>query len=75
MVLLNSLKNINKFFYSINLNIYVLIFFFFGLIGTGTLKTVEHVVQIGENLQKILKHTEQTNPISISSRWQKHAAR
>lgn len=43
--------------------------------GTGTLKTVEQVEQIGENLQKIDRQTEQTNPISISSRWQKQAAR
>lgn len=43
--------------------------------GTGTLKTVEQVVQMGENLQKIDRQTEQTKPMSMSSRWQKQAAR
>lgn len=41
----------------------------------ATLKTVEHVIHRGENLQNIDKQTEQTKPMSMSSWWQKQAAR
>jgi len=67
-----SKKIFNKIFFDSILFcfelLYVLSFFFLALMGTGTLKTVEHVVQIGENLQKMERHTEQTNPMSMSSR-------
>lgn len=79
---LNGAKNIfSKFYMKLfdlindSINNQVFSFFFLGLSGTGTLKTVEHVEQIGENLQKIDKQTEHTNPMSMSSRWQKQAAR
>ena len=50
-----------------------LAFFFFNMLGIFA-KTVLQVVQMGLNLQKIDKHTEQTNPTSTNWRWQKQAA-
>ena len=43
--------------------------------NTGCLNIASHVEQMGLNLQKTERHTEQTKPTSTSSRWQKQAAR